>query len=161
MDRRRILGLGLTALITWPGTFVRASENGPTAGDLEKRGKELHAALERAYTQLASAGQLSTSGTDAKAIVLPYFPPETSFDDAETTLRNAGFVVGPHPVPDASSSPNKGNESFAVGAWTSPFAERNESASELYVVYVTLLPTTPGDYTTVSQISARFVPLVP
>ena len=45
----------------------------------------------------ALAAKADPHGTDVTAIVAPYIPTGTSFDDAEKLLRDAGFEIKPHP----------------------------------------------------------------
>jgi hypothetical protein len=134
------------------GVFAKGSDH-MISNDPEERGRQLHAALEDAYQKLAATGTLSGRGTDITAIVLPYFPPDITFDDAETTLRNAGFSLGPRPDLNAPPNPNRAKDWYAVVARISPFAQQFPSRTDLYI---SLLPKTPGDYTTVSRVSATF-----
>jgi hypothetical protein len=123
--------------------------------DLEQRGKELRAELQQAYQKLVDSRKLGGGrGTDATEAVLPYIPIGTSFWEAETVLRNAGFVVGPRPDVNAPPNPNRAADWYAVIARINPFSTKLlESKISLYV---TLLPKSPGDYTIISKISATF-----
>jgi hypothetical protein len=129
-----------------------------SADDLEKRGKELRAALQATYESLRSARKLSGGGTDITDSVLPFIQTGISFSDAETLLRNAGFSVGPHPDLNQTSNPNRATDWYAVVATISPF----DSGFMMKVsLYVSLLPLSPGDYTSVAKVSAKLFASTP
>lgn len=136
------------------GIYIRAAE--PVIGqmssdELAQRGKELRAALQKTYQDLSRARKLSAFGTDITETVLPYIQAGMSFSDAEAILRNAGFIVR-HPDLNQATNPNRAKDWYVVTARISRFA-----TSFLFVsidLFVTLLPKSPGDYTTVAEISA-------
>jgi hypothetical protein len=146
------VGLAGWALTTYP--VVESDE-------LAQRGKELRAALERKYQQI-SAGEVRVDpfhGADVTDAVLPYIPVGSSFSDAETILRHAGFFVGGHPDVNTQFGPNHGKDWYAVLASISPFARwQMFFRTSLYVV---LLPRSPGDYSVVSKIRATFFVMGP
>ena len=124
-----------------------------SSGNIEKRGRELQAALRNAYHQLRSSGKLAGLNTDVTSYVLPYLPPGISFEEAEMILADAGFALGPHPGPDQANNPNRATDWYAVLARISPFVEDPPNKVS---VYVTLLPKSPGDYLTVDKLTASF-----
>jgi hypothetical protein len=128
------------------------------ADDLEQRGKELRAALQRAYEDLRAARKLSGGGTDMTDAVLPYIQTGMSFSDAETILRSAGFSVEPHPDLSQGSNPHKATDWYAVLARISPFDAGFMSKVSLYV---SLLPASPGDYSSVAKVSAKIFTSMP
>ena len=119
----------------------------------EARGHALKDELWKLYKELRATGKLGSPSTDISETVLPYVPPGTSFCDAETTLRAAGFVVGSFPTSDRASDPNRPWQWYGVVARISSFAESFPFKVSLYV---TLLPPSPGDYTSVEKVTARF-----
>ncbi|MBV8696500.1 hypothetical protein [Bradyrhizobium sp.] len=119
----------------------------------EARGQALKSELWKVYEELKAAGKLSPAGTDVTQSVLPFVSPGNSFEDAETTLRAAGFTIPPHPKPELANDPNKPRDWYAVVARISPFAE---SFPFKVSAYVTLLPQSPGNYTIVEKVTARF-----
>jgi hypothetical protein len=139
----------------YAGMLDQAEKHQMAFDGLEQRGKRLRAALQRKYEKLAESHQLrgGLHGTDVTDAVLPYIPIGISFSDAETVLKDAGFVVGPHPDLNAPPNPNRAKDWYSVVAKISPFAGRSGTKVDLYV---SLLPRAPGDYTVVSKISATF-----
>jgi hypothetical protein len=123
-----------------------------SSDDLEQRGKELRAALQGTYESLRSARKLSGGGTDITESVLPFIQTGMSFSDAESTLRNAGFSVGPHPNSNQASNSSRATDWYAVVATISPFDAGFMMKASLYV---SLLPSSPDDYTSVAKASAK------
>jgi hypothetical protein len=123
--------------------------------ELKRRGKELRAALQRRHLQLVVNNVRidPVGGVDATDAVLPYIPVGTSFSDAEAILRHAGFVIGKHPNLNAPPDINRGKDWYAVVAEISPFSTWLLVRTDFYVE---LLPRSPGDYSTVSKVSASF-----
>lgn len=123
------------------------------AKDVVQSGRELRAKLQQAYKKLFDSNELRLGphGTDVTYVVLPYIPIGTSFSEAEAILRNAGFVVGPHPDSNPPPNPNRPKDWYAVLAQITPFAQKFPSRTDLYV---SLLPKSPEDYTIVSRIEA-------
>jgi hypothetical protein len=120
--------------------------------DVAQRGKALRAELHRAYQKLVASRKL-TQGTDVTEVVLPYVPIGASFSEAEAILRSAGFVVHPHPNLNSPPDLNRSRDWYGVLASITPFDSNFVSTVKLYIL---LLPKSPGDYTDVSNVSARF-----
>ena len=141
-------------------SYIATSDDGKedhrmVVEDFVKRGKELRAKLQQTYKKLVDSNELrgGLHGTDVTYAVLPYIPIGTSFSGAVAILRNAGFVVGPHPDSNPPPNPNRPKDWYAVVAQITPFAQKFPSRTDLYV---SLLPKSPGDYTIVSRIDAQF-----
>jgi hypothetical protein len=145
------LGLVLTFNADRAGAQSRAA-------DLAQRGKELRTALEQTYDRRDSGFGKVVHGTDVTAVVPPYIPTGTTFADAETILRDAGFTIEPHPDLTVSDDPNRPKDWYAVLAKIDPFATFLIGKA---TVYVSLLPPAPGDYTEVSSLSAQFFVSMP
>jgi hypothetical protein len=132
-----------------PDSIVQIAESQQPAHDLEQRGKALRAELDRSYQKLVRSHEIA-QGTDLTEVVLRYIPIGTSFDEAESVLHGAGFVVRPRPnlnVPEV----NRARDWYAVIA-------KLALASNLVAVvdlYISLLPRSPGDYSDISKVSAR------
>ena len=124
-------------------------------GDLEQRGRELRSALQQTYQKLVDSHELrgGLHGTDVTATVLPYIPVGISFSEAESILKNAGFVIGRRPDLNTPPTPSRPKDWYAVIAKLSPFSKGPVFKVDLYV---SLLPRSPGDYSNVSQIGATF-----
>ena len=127
------------------------------AVEMEQRGKELRAALQRTYDTLRVERKLSGGGTDITDSVLPYIRPGTSFGDAEIILRSAGFTVT-HPASRPPENLNRSKDWYAVTARIFPFATEFPMTADLIV---TLLPKSPGDYSTVREVSAKLYASMP
>ncbi len=123
--------------------------------DLQNRGKELAAKLQTTYQELSDANELAGGlhGTDITEAVRQYIPTGTPFSDAEIMLRSAGFVIEPHPDLTLPPNPNRAQDWYGVIAEIAPFAKSLIGKTDLYV---TLLPISPGDYSTVYKVSATF-----
>jgi hypothetical protein len=63
-----------------------------TADDVQQRGKQLRAEIEKRYQELLQNNTLKQSNP-INDVVTKYIHPGTSFDDAEQVLRDAGFKV--------------------------------------------------------------------
>jgi hypothetical protein len=126
-----------------------------SADDLKERAQKLRAALERRYQELRAAHQLSGGlhGTDVSNDVRPYIAAGMSFDDAESILRDAGFVVGKRPGSEPPPGLNRAADWYAVVAKIGPFSAAFGTKIDLYV---SLLPTSPADYAKVQKVSAVF-----
>lgn len=119
--------------------------------ELERSGQMLRADLEQCYRKLRNEKKLHPNGSsDVTALIEKYIPLGTSFDNAEAMLRFAGFSVDPRP--NLNNPPTRWDSYYVVAA-ISPFAETFISKTSLYV---SLIPRSPGDYTSVSKISAGF-----
>ena len=158
IDRRTaidlLLGFGLSAIGTSYLGPVVASETESRQVDsdeLQKRAKELSAALQRTYQERAPG--LGGRGTDITEAVQPYIPIGTSFRDAETILRNAGFTVV-RPNLSEPKNPKVDENWQAVRAEIAPFVQ---GSFFRVTAFVWLFPKSPGDYTSVAKLSAIFV----
>ena len=78
-----------------------------SALDFQERGARLRLELKRTYEDLRHTGGFKSAGNDVSSVVKKYVPVGTSFADAQTTLRNAGFDIDPLPLrePATNSSP--------------------------------------------------------
>lgn len=130
------------------------------ASNFEERGKALRATLEQTYQKLVAAHELrgGLHGTDVTDAVLPYVPIGISFGDAEAILRAAGFDVGPHPDINAPAKPNRPKDWYAVISKINPFIS---TFSAKVSIYISLLPKSPGDFTSVFEVQATFFVLGP
>jgi hypothetical protein len=156
-----ILLLVAAAALTATGLTIWAAEPNTerlSADDLERRGKELRAELQRTYESLRAARKLSGGGTDMTDAVLPYIQTGMSFSDAETILRNAGFLVEPHPDLNSASNPHKPRDWYAVVAVIDPF---DAGFMRKVSLYVSLLPASSGDYSSVAKVSATIFTSMP
>lgn len=148
------LALGM-AFLSGPtyGEDIQKEKNIVTSESLEQRGKQLRAALELAYKKKVDAKTLSADprvGNDVTDVVVRYIPIGTSFDDAESILRSAGFRVDPRP--NVKVEGNRSGRYDVVGAIV-PFVQKFLSSVNLYVH---LSPAMPGDYSKVSKVLAGF-----
>jgi hypothetical protein len=125
--------------------------------DSEQRGKGLRAQLNKTYQNLQASQRFAGNGNDITEAVLPYIPNGTPFSEAESILRSAGFIVGSRPDLNSERNPNKGRDWYAVVA-SMPFKQGLMSNVN---IYVSLLPKSPGDYTTVEKVSATLFVLMP
>ena len=123
---------------------------------LEKRGADLRTSLKKKYAELVSSGKLSGGRNNITNSVLPFIPIGISFDEAETILRAAGFNVEPYPDLNAPPNPNRTRDWYGVVATIPAFVERFGMKVSVYIM---LLPKSPGDYTTVSDVKASFLVL--
>jgi len=133
-----------------PGMSLEKENGQMTSDDLDRRGKQLRAEIELVYKELKSATKLVVGyrGNDIREIVLKYVPIGTSFDDAETILRFAGFTVYPRPEANATGDrPDKYDVSAFIDSFDHGFAYNVQ-------VIVLLKPKAPGDYSDISGISA-------
>jgi hypothetical protein len=118
---------------------------------LNARGTQLRQALLAAYEQLGKSGGVDRQhGNDITPIVAQSIPPGTSFDDAETILRDAGFKVGPRPAPQ--NGPGGSGESD-VQAVIDPYMPPLLCHTK---VEVDLRPQMPFEYQIVLGLSGRF-----
>ncbi|KAF0190860.1 MAG: hypothetical protein FD165_2321 [Gammaproteobacteria bacterium] len=131
------------------GEAIQKEINMMTSDLLEQRGKQLRAAIEQTYKKLSDAKALKPMGaSDITEVVVQYIPVGTSFDDAESILRNAGFKVDPRP--SANPTGSRPDRYDVVGSIV-PFVQLFLSRVN---VYISLSPMTPGDYSKVSKVSA-------
>jgi hypothetical protein len=126
--------------------------------EIERRGKELRAALQQTYGELVAARKMSGLETDITRFVTPYVSVGMTFEEAESILKAAGFTINPHPTADKARDPNRGKDWHAVLASIPSFVHE---FMRKVSVYVTLLPKSPGDYTTVDNVKASFFVLMP
>lgn len=146
-------------LITLEMSYIVTYDDGKgnhqvASEDFVKPGKELRIKLEEIYKKLVDTNGLRLLKTDVTYAVLPFLPVGTSFSEAEAILRNAGFVVEPHPTLNSLSNPNKPKDWYAVLASIAPFHKKFPFVTDLYVM---LYPNSPGDYKSVTKISATFL----
>ena len=132
--------------------------NQMNASDFRERGARLRLELERAYQELRHTGGFKSAGNDVSPILKKYVPVGTSFANAETTLRSAGFNIDPLPPrePPKDPSPLWSGESqlmmrFAIFG-TLVLAEQKLSR---ITVEITLLPKIlEADHNTVKGVHA-------
>ena len=137
---------------------AKGQRNQINALDFHERGARLRLELERAYQDLRHTGEFKSAGNDVSPILKKYVPVGTSFANAETTLRSAGFNIDPLPPrePPKDPSPLWSGESqlmmrFAIFG-TLVLAEQKLSR---ITVEITLLPKILGaDHNTVKGIHA-------
>ncbi len=154
-----IIFLALSWVITG-GSFCKARVYQIVSGDLGKRGAELRVALQRAYQRVAAANGLGAPhGADVTEDVLPFIPTGTPFNDAVTILKSAGFDILPYPGVNAPPNPNRAKDWYAllarISPYTSGFLDRLDPIDRVDL-YVSLLPPSPGEYTTVATVAATF-----
>src|SRR5262245_38143180 len=123
--------------------------------DFQERGARLRVELERAYQDLRRTGEFKSAGNDVTSIVKKYVPVGTSFADAETTLRSAGFNIEPLPPRESSKNPYPlGNGEDKRSAIFGTFVLAQHGVSRM-TVEVTLLPKILGaDHNTVKGVHA-------
>ena len=132
--------------------------NQKSALDFRERGARLRLELERAYQDLRHTGEFKSAGNDVSSIVQKYVPVGTSFANAETTLRSAGFNIDPLPPREPPKDPsplwsgeNKLMMRFAIFG-TLVLAEQKLSR---ITVEITLLPKIlEADHNTVKGVHA-------
>lgn len=124
-----------------------------TSDLLEQRGKQLRSAIEQAYKKLVDARSLKPmGGNDITEVVVQYIPVGTSFDDAESILRSAGFKVEPRPSANPSGSfPWR----YDVMALIDSFDLKRFPFKVSVSVF--LSPKTPGNYDKVNKVDAGIV----
>lgn len=120
---------------------------------LESRGANLRKALIGEYGSLMHSGRLSPQigGTDITNIVTQYLPGDTTFDDAESILRSAGFAIRARPTELEQRNPNRARDWDAVLAAMDIPDHRPMTRS---VVYVVLHPHSPLDYRRIAAATA-------
>jgi hypothetical protein len=153
-------GIGVLAILSVGGAassppkqLAQTEQTAMTVANQDAGGQALKSELRKVYEELKAARKLAPVKTDITQSVLPYVAPGNSFQDAEITLRAAGFTIPPYPKPEQASDPNRPQDWYAVVARISPFVE---SFPFKVSVYVTLLPKSPGDYTSVEKVTAHF-----
>lgn len=74
-------------------------EKNMTSNELDQRGRELRAEIERILQEVKKSNGLSTlaRGLDISSSTSSYIPPGTSFEEAEIILQSAGFKLLPSP----------------------------------------------------------------
>ncbi|MFY9642451.1 MAG: hypothetical protein WCD20_19770 [Rhodomicrobium sp.] len=136
------------------GSFFKAKVYQIVSGDLGKRGAELRGALQPAYKRVVAGGGFGPlHGADVTEDILPFIPTGTPFNDAVVILKSAGFDILPYPNVNAPPNRNRAKNWYALIARISPFAN---GIFDRYELYVSLLPPSPGEYTTVSKVAATF-----
>lgn len=133
------------------GEIIQKEKSTVTNESLEQRGKMLREAIERTYKKMLDEKTLSANPrarNDISDVVVQYIPAGTSFDDAESILRSAGFNIDPRPCAKTDINPHGD-----VVASIVPFAHESLSKVNLYVF---LSPTTQGDYSKVAKVYAGF-----
>jgi hypothetical protein len=126
--------------------------------DFQEHGALLRLELERAYQDLRRTGEFKAAGNDVSSIVKKYVPVGTSFANAETTLRSAGFNMDPLPPREPPKDPSplwsdqrKLMMRFAIFG-TLVLAQHGVST---ITVEITLLPKISGaDHNTVKGVHA-------
>jgi hypothetical protein len=132
---------------TWTSDPIRslAAASDQISTDLAKRGKLLRAEIDSTFK--AVGAQVPLRGTDITKLVEKYIPLGTSFDDAEQVLRCAGFTVYPRPPSNiVSDRPDRYN--------VAAFLQLRGAVFYKTQAIVSLAPRAPGDYSTVTRISA-------
>lgn len=126
--------------------------------ELDHRGKQLRADLDEEYRLLLETHSLKTAifgGNDVTDTVLRTIPIGTSFDDAETILRAAGFIVGPRPGPNPQGvRPDR----FDVVGSVIPYEQQAFGRVNLYVH---LIPSSDRNYLNIHSVQAGFIQLNP
>src|SRR5262245_50408585 len=74
--------------------------------NIHEHGARLRIELERAYQDLRRTGEFKSAGNDVSSIVKKHIPVGTSFADAQTTLRGAGFDIDARPPRDPPKNPS-------------------------------------------------------
>jgi hypothetical protein len=142
------LGAGLAGCATREAPVV-AAPNPEEA--LNARGVQLRQAIQSSYELLGRSGGVDRqNGNDIMPTVARFIPQGTSFDDAETILRDAGFTVGQRPAPQGAEAAPADSEVRAV---IDPFMPPLVCHT---TVEVRLQPQAPFDYRVVMGMSARF-----
>jgi hypothetical protein len=134
------------------GEDIQKEKSVMVTESLEQRGKQLRVALEQAYQKMVDEKTLSArpmAGNEVTDVVVRYIPIGTTFDDAESILRSAGFSVDSRP----SASTDINLHGDVVGAII-PFAQKFISSVNLYV---RLSPAVLGDFSKVSKVYAGFI----
>jgi hypothetical protein len=118
--------------------------------DFQERGARLRLELERAYQDLRRTGEFKSAGNDVSSIVKKHIPVGTSFANAQTTLRSAGFDIDTLPPREPPKNPSPLWRFSIFG--TLVLAQRGVSK---ITVEATLLPTTmDSDHNTVKGVHA-------
>jgi hypothetical protein len=122
---------------------------------LDQRGKRLHEDTLALYASMQRSKTLHAGINDISSFIIAHIPEGTSFDDAEHTLRGAGFKVFERPNVDSPHDPSwhKRNDKYHVIA-TLRLPSRFPSGVELMLG---LRPKAPGDYTIVKEVYAAFI----
>ncbi len=125
--------------------------------NLKLRAQELNEALEKAYKNgdIKSRPAIQNQEIDITDIVASYIPVKTSFADAETILREAGFKVEPHPDLNQASDPDRPNDWYAVTAHMRPSYAQGIYEKSYY--HVILMPFAPGNYSLIAHVKANYV----
>jgi hypothetical protein len=139
-------------------TVDRTGMSKMSPDQIEKRGKELRAALQQTYEELVASRKMSGLETDITQYVKPYIYAGMMFDEAESILKAAGFHIDPRPAADRANDPNSPKDWYAVLASISPFVQRFMGKVSADVM---LLPRSPGDYSVVDSVRASFFVSMP
>ena len=127
------------------------------SNELELRGKQLRAEIDSAYKKLSDARAIKNQGMGRNFItdvVIKYIPVGTSFDDAETILRAAGFTIQPRLPNPYLSDAEKYDERATIDQYVpTPFGKTS--------VDISLRPRGPDDYSTVQNITAEITRTFP
>ena len=122
-----------------------------SAKDIVEAGIKLRAAIVETFDEIGRGGKLSYTN-DIKTSIIPYISAGMTFEESESVLRAAGFVVRPHPGAREEQDPNRSIDWYAVHAQMPDFPRRILGKID---VHVTLYPNSPGDYTTVKDVDAE------
>lgn len=121
--------------------------------DLNERGIELRAELEKIFKKLLDSGKSLNRKIDITSSITAYIPVGMTFDDSERILRAAGFEVYPRPGAREAQDPNRTKDWYAVYAEIPNFSRRVLGS---VTVAVSLFPESPGDYSNVKNVGATF-----
>jgi len=120
VTRRRALGsviFGLISSWVFDVTNSTATEVGGVQGVLEERGKRLQEAVLSEYRNAPSINTRERFGIDIGGRVSEFIPAGTSFGDAKTILKSAGFEIAqwpPGPIPPHPSALYDENRRFLL-----------------------------------------------
>ena len=121
--------------------------------DLQVRGKQLRAAVDKRYRQLDEKDQINPQrGNNIDDVVTPFIAIGSSFDEAEIILRAAGFKVSPR-----QKHPYIINQ-YLVYASIDPYALKGMGKTG---VTITLEPKNPNDWSSIEKLSAAIFSVYP
>ncbi len=140
---------GLLGSVTPTSSHAYSPDSPPKPAsplDLQKRGRQLRAAVETSYAKLQGSNSLRRDN-DLTELVTSFIPIGIAFTDAETILRSAGCTVGPRPSSNSTGTVSHSDDVFAYLVLARNFPSTTKFS-------VSLRPKTPGDYSVVSTLQA-------
>ncbi len=120
--------------------------NKPPPNSLEIRGQALRKDIDAAYRKLVKA-DIRIQGANISETFVLHIPVGTSFDDAETILKAAGFFVSRRP----NESDLFNNDGYTIHANINPYVQHLVSRD---ILFVQLISAKKYEFKTVQRVRA-------